>query len=269
MKIIDAHLHFHNNENFNALAKAVGHENTETHLREYFRKENIVHGIVMGNEGFKYQEYPDFLSYCVGMDKESIEDQGIAEAISSIEDHLRRKNCVGIKIYAGYSKGYVSDPIYYPVYELALKYEKPVAIHTGVTAGHSGLLKYSHPLTIDEAASMFPKVQFIMCHFGNPWVMDAAAVMDKNENVAMDLSGILENHIKIPQFFQENKDYVSYLRAALQFLDLDHYERIMYGTDWPLVNLTEYLKFVQVLVPEKFHDKVFYDNAKKFYHLDL
>lgn len=74
---------------------------------------------------------------------------------------------------------------------MAVKYDKPVAIHTGLTATERGLLKYSHPFTLDEAAVKYNKVRFVMCHIGNPFLADAIAVME-NPNVSADLSGLLE-----------------------------------------------------------------------------
>ena len=43
----------------------------------------------------------------------------------------------------------------------------------------------------------------------------------------------------------------------------------MYGTDWPIVNLEEYIRFIQHLVPEKHWDKVFFENANRIYGLGL
>lgn len=57
MKIIDAHLHFDRNENFNQLAIRVGHENTAEHIREYFKKENIVHAIICYLSFWKSMDY--------------------------------------------------------------------------------------------------------------------------------------------------------------------------------------------------------------------
>ena len=51
--------------------------------------------------------------------------------------------------------------------------------------------------------SNIPDVQFVMCHIGNPFLQDAIAVLEKNHNVAVDLSGLLEG--KIP-------DMVTFLR---------------------------------------------------------
>ena len=58
----------------------------------------------------------------------------------------------------------------------------PVVIHTGDTANPTALLKYSHPLTVDAVAVNFPRVQFVMAHYGNPFIVEATEVAKKNPN---------------------------------------------------------------------------------------
>lgn len=267
MRIIDAHLHYFKNPHFDQIARVAGHENTEENLRQSFQDNGVEIGIVMGNRGLKLEEhqYPDFLRYCVGLDRYSLDGREWSSAIDLVEQHLKRKDCVGIKLYPGYSPYYVSDPGYGPIYELAEQYHKPVAIHTGALASKGGMLKYSHPLTVDQAAVEFPRVQFVMCHMGNPWVMDAAAVIDKNDNVAADLSGLLEGRIDVSAFFRDMIGYTEYLRTWLAYLG--GWDRLMYGTDWPLVNIGEYITFISRLIPEKYHDMVFFGNAHRIYQL--
>ncbi len=43
---------------------------------------------------------------------------------------------------------------------------------------------------MDEVAVDFPGVRFVLAHFGNPWLIDAAEVLFKNANVWADLSGL-------------------------------------------------------------------------------
>ena len=45
--------------------------------------------------------------------------------------------------------------------------------------------------------------------------MDAAAVVEKNENVAADLSGLLEGKFDIPEFLEEQSGYISTLKTWL------------------------------------------------------
>ena len=40
----------------------------------------------------------------------------------------------------------------------------------------------------------------------------------------------------------------------------------MFGTDWPLVNLKEYIEFIAAVIPEKHQEQVFYRNAAEIYN---
>lgn len=223
MKIIDTHLHLVPGEPyFDQIAAAAGHENTVAHLRAEYDRLGITGGIVMGNRGLELErhQYPGWLSYCIGLDRVYLGAHEVGEALELVEAHLSRSQCVGIKLYPGYHPVYVSDPIYDPIYELAEHYKKPVAIHTGETAGPGAILKYSHPLTMDEAAARHPGVQFVMCHFGNPWLNDAAAVISKNPNVAADLSGLLEGRVNVAAFMEDKKGYIEALRTWMGYSGL-------------------------------------------------
>ena len=47
------------------------------------------------------------------------------------------------------------------------------------------------------------------------------------------------------------------------------WDRILYGTDWPIVNLGEYIGFIQRLAPERHWEAVFFENANRVYGLGL
>ncbi len=269
MKIIDAHLHFWPGEPyFDDIAIQAGHQNTEQHLREQMQNCEIAMGIVMGNDTLNVEQhrYPSYLRYCIGLDSNFASQHALGSAVDQVEWHLQQPNCVGIKLYPGYCRGYVSDKVYHPYYELARHYHKAVAIHTGATAGADACLKYSHPLTVDEIATEYPDVQFVLCHFGSPWVQDAAAVLAKNDNVAADLSGLLEGCPDWGQLWKEQDAFFDYLRMWLAYLG--RYDRLMFGTDWPLVNIPLYIRFIQQLVPEKAWEDVFFENADRIYKLE-
>ena len=106
-----------------------------------------------------------------------------------------------------------------------------------------------------------------MCHFGNPFFESAAAVLVKNPNVAADLSGLLEGRVDLDQYFEEQAGYVFLLKSWLAASK--SWDRIMYGTDWPIVNLKEYIEFIQRIVPEKYWRNVFYQNANGIYGLNV
>ena len=266
MKIIDAHLHFDREYYFSVAAREAGHENSAAHLEKCYADLGIERGVVMSNRTLEPSEliYPPFLSYCIGLDNSTWSPHEWKRNLALIEENLRRKECVGIKLYPGYLHFYVSDDSLAPLYRLAAKYDKPVAVHTGLTAMSRALLKYSHPLVIDEAAAKFPSVRFVMCHLGEPWICDAAAVLLKNPNVAADLSGMLEKKIPdMDKFLVKKKFYVEQLRGWLELVD--DYSRIMFGTDWPLANLENYIDFVKAFIPSEQWEQVFYRSAAAIY----
>lgn len=274
MKIIDAHLHlFPQSEEWpETMAQQVGHHNNLEHLRQVYAELNMVHGVVMGNRSLlaSDHQYPeDLFHYCVGLDSSLMKDgaQPVNDLEERIEENLQRDSCCGVKLYPGYNKIWLSDPLYEPVYELAARYDKPVAVHMGLTAHARAHLKYCHPLVLDEVAADHPQTRFVMCHFGNPFLDAAAAVVGKNPNVTADLSGLLEGRVALDAYFEEQAGYAGLLKTWIAATE--HWDRFMFGTDWPIVNLGEYIAFVQRLIPEKYWESVFFQNANRIYGLGL
>jgi len=274
MKIIDAHLHlFPTNEDWpEQKAQSVGHHNSTDHLREVYGKLDMVHGVVMGNRSLEvdYHQYPqDLFHYCVGLDSSLMmeSERVIPDLPDRVEEHLKRESCCGVKLYPGYNKIWLSDEVYEPVYALAAKYDKPVAVHMGLTAHARAHLKYCHPLALDDAAADHRKTRFVMCHFGNPFLESAAAVVEKNPNVSTDLSGLLDGRVDLERYSRDQSGYVSLLRTWL--VAIGCWDKVMYGTDWPIVNLGEYIRYIQGIVPEEHWEKVFFHNANRIYGLGL
>lgn len=274
MNIIDAHLHlFPAGESWaEEAAQQVGHHNTIAHLRQAYGALGMVHGVVMGNHTLEQERrrWPaDLFHYCYGLDTSLLESDRsrLPHMVERVEAHLRQEGCCGVKLYPGYNRIPLSDPLYKPIYALAARYDKPVAIHMGLTAHPRAQLKYCHPLALDEVAADHGRTRFVMCHFGNPFFESAAAVMAKNPNVAADLSGFLEGRVDLEGYFQEQAGYVFLLKTWLTATRA--WDRILYGTDWPIVNLGEYIRFIQRIVPETHWERVFFQNANRIYGLGL
>lgn len=277
MSIIDIHIHLSDIDSFRRTAVELsGVDYTAAGLKAEFDKNGVVLGIGMGVTEQTKGAFPDsaspnpmgldleetvppFLLECVGINPNRLEGEQAQEELDRIEARLQAPDVAGIKLYAGYYHHYVYDRIYGPVYELAEKYRVPVVIHTGDTYSMNGLLKYSHPLTVDELALQRRGVNFMLCHLGDPWVMDAAEVIAKNPNVYADLSGLVVGDAAKFERFLNERLFMDHFRRALVYAD--NYEKLLFGTDWPLAPIGLYAEFVRRLVPERFHEDVFYRNA--------
>lgn len=277
MSIIDIHVHFSNIESFRQTANEVSAiDYSAAGLRREFADNDVVLGVGMGVTeqtqgafpdhnspnpmGLDLEEtVPDFLMECVGINPRRLVEGDPVKELERIEARLQSPQVAGIKLYAGYYHYYVHDKVYGPIYELARQYNLPVVIHTGDTYSMNGLLKYSHPLTVDELALQQRGVTFMLCHLGDPWVMDAAEVVSKNPNVYADLSGLVVGDRNHFDRFMNEQLFMDHFRRALIYAD--HYDKMLFGTDWPLAQIGLYAEFIRRLVPERYHHAVFYQNA--------
>ncbi len=284
MKIIDAHMHYCSADGFKQTAAAAGHINTADCWEEICRENNIVFSVAMGNtmdatcrfsgvpprlinlkgpfDEICYNQY-EYIGYCLGVQSELINEENAEATACEFEFYLKQPQSLGIKLYPGYNTVYVNDRRHWPLFELARAYHVPVVIHTGDTANSMGLLKYSHPLTVDEAAVAFPDVTFVIAHCGNPWIVDAVEVASKNRNVCIDMSGLLAGRTDPLKLYERNADYFRHLKLWLNYLG--QYDKVLYGSDWPLVNIPMYLKVMQHVIPEKEQEKFFYANALRVF----
>lgn len=273
IKKIDAHMHFSAKGIFDETAKQL--LNVECSLKEIkreFDECNIAVGVSMGvdksGEGDRtnplviahgQESFPPYMVQCLGVDPNVITDKNRLDVLSAFEAKMDEPSTVGIKIYTGYQPFYATDDVYKPFYKLAAKYDLPVVFHMGDTANSMGKLKYSHPLIIDDLAVDHPKNRFVIAHCGTPWVADAVEVAAKNANVFIDLSGLMEGRFDGAQQIEKFKPYLDVFRTWFNYLE--KYEKLMYGSDWPLVNMKDYITVIESIIPEDRWEDVFYNNA--------
>ena len=280
MKIIDAHMHYYNKEGFVQVAANAGYENTAACWQRICEENNIVFSVAMGNTMYTSSRYggvpprlidlaapfdeehynqPQNMGYCMGVQSELITEANAEATAREFEHYIQDEHCLGLKLYPGYESVYVNDRRHWPLFELARAYDVPVVIHTGDTARPDGLLKYSHPLTVDEAAVNFRDVNFVIAHCGCPWLVDACEVAAKNANVAIDVSGLLEGKPKPLALFEQQAGFWRQLHTWLNYMG--DYSRVMYGSDWPLVNIPLYIRMISYIIPEEHYEGGFYGNG--------
>ena len=117
-------------------------------------------------------------------------DNHACEDLENYRKWLKGGLIKGIKLYCGYEHHYPYDERYQRVYDMCIEYGAPVMIHTGDTLSHTARSDTSHPLNIDDVAVDNPELKIIMCHLGNPWIIDCQEILYKNRNVYADISGL-------------------------------------------------------------------------------
>ena len=286
--IIDAHFHYFNIDRFSEVAHNAGYENTSSEWQKICKENNIVMSVAMGNTedaSTRFGGIPPRLidlarpfdeenfnqdanvCYCLGVKSDFITPENAEKTAQEFEYYLKKdpqnSHCVGIKFYPGYYPVYINDPKHWPLFELARAYDVPVVVHTGDTSRPDAHLKYSQPLTVDDAAADFTEVQFVIAHCGCPWFQDACEVAAKNPNVAIDLSGLIAGTPKPVEIFLKNAGFFDNLRTWLNYMG--DYSKVMYGSDWPLVNIPINIRALGYVVPEAHHEEFYYKNALRIF----
>ena len=200
---------------------------------------------------------------------------GVMDPERTGPEHFRRVEAllaggavVALKGYLGYLHFEPAHAHYRRYYELAARYRVPVMFHTGDTYSPQAKLRFAHPLGVDEVAVDHPDTRFVLCHLGNPWMIDAAEVVYKNVNVWADLSGLMvgdDGYFASEEGREAASEAAANVRKAVKYSERPN--RFVYGTDWPLAPMTAYREFVRACIPDECHEAVFRENARTLFRL--
>lgn len=273
MKIIDAHTHATFGEHYREEYKFGLKHGIDT-AWESFQKElnkNKVVGALIFSSKFNLETPVELehLTECAKKDNRlfpvcAVNPEKVSEeSFEKFKKALKDRKVYGIKIFLGYYPYYATDEKYARFYKLAEEYDCPVIFHTGDTFGNDYLIKYTQPLQIDEVAVKYRNTKFVIAHLGNPWIRDSAEVLYKNPNVFADISAFRIG-TKMKRY---SAQVINDIRYVMDFIEDS--SKLMYGSDWPLAKMQDYLPVMKHAIPKKYHNLVFYKNAKKLFQLPV
>jgi len=160
------------------------------------------------------------------------------DGLALFERSLKDFGFRGLKIYppCGFSP---SDPALFPFYELCAHYHVPVLLHTGPT---SPVLDFtvSSPFLVDEAARLFPSVNFILAHGAVSFVEECIMMCRFRPNVYLDISG-----------YQASLGYDPSAGAVKHVVSVGINHKVLFGTDFPVFRLQgEQRNFMEAITCE-------------------
>jgi predicted TIM-barrel fold metal-dependent hydrolase len=200
-------------------------------------------------------------------DRRAIHCAGIALPVDTaqLERQLQARSVRCIKVYLGYVHAFAADPRYHPVYRLAEKFDVPVVFHTGDPNSRRAKLKYADPLTVDEVAVDHPNVRFVIAHCGNPWIESAAEVAYKNPNVFLECSAMVVGDST--RLRRLDLEQLVVKPIAWVFTYVEDPTKLMFGSDWPLVDVASYVAAYKRAIPPRYWRSVFYENAARVFKI--
>ena len=159
---------------------------------------------------------------------------GRSVTVDALSATLRDQRVVAAKFYLGYEHFDASSNVVRTAMHAVDAAKKTAIFHSGHChhSAKDARLKYAHPLSIDDVATVFPDARIVIAHMGHPWQLDAAAVCHKNANVFVDVSGFVYGSF--------DGTTTRRFRAALEeFSELP--DRILFGSDWPVSDQSSYV----------------------------
>ncbi|MBM3956986.1 MAG: amidohydrolase [Gemmatimonadetes bacterium] len=129
--------------------------------------------------------------------------------------------CRGMKLGLNYQD---CDPLSNEALKVFARLERdglPVVFHMGTSPETDAPLEYAHPLKMDRAAILFPKLKMVLAHLAHPWHADCLAVVRKHPNVWADVSA---------QFYRP----WSFWSGMRLFHEWGVLGKVLFATDWPV-----------------------------------
>lgn len=208
----------------------------------------------------------------------------ISEVIVDLRKLAENKLIAGLKLYPGYQKFSLSDKKVEPIYELAGKFNLPIAIHVGelhhccpkekrekrkTRCGDicpiDTFAYLANPREAESAIRNHPKVNFILAHLGNPHFGEVRDLMRKYSNVYTDMSGqfISASYEDTPEYRRELKN------EMLQFFQIENaIDRFMFASDFPIQSYKDSIELIESLeLSSEEKEKIYSKNAIKLFNL--
>jgi predicted TIM-barrel fold metal-dependent hydrolase len=191
------------------------------------------------------EAHPDRVVFCGGVDPLY---QGIEGSVRELERQVVEWGAKSFKFYQAHRKGLswrVDDPkLAYPLWEKCLELGiNTVQFHKGVPFGNERMEDLK-PNDIQDAATDFPDLTFIIHHLGDPYVDESISLAARNPNIWLALSAWVNIYPIMP------KRALDQIGKALVYVGPD---RLLWGSEafiWP--NVQGYIDiFANLEMPEE------------------
>ena len=167
------------------------------------------------------RNHPDRFTWFCGVDPRRKEAADLAEKC------INQWGASGIKLYP--TTGFLpADKECYPLYEIALAKQVPVYFHMGPEAPPYKNEGNAHPSVLLRVLVDFPELTVVVAHLGFEYWRDLIALGKVCDNVMADFCAWQ----RIAQ-----RNYNQFCYILRRFLDQFGSDRVMFGTDAPLVEM--------------------------------
>lgn len=263
--IIDCHQHLPSIEKTKTLKKS------KAQLLEELRRNKVDYAILIpdntpksdiGNLDEVLQLIEDDKQLHV-MGTIDIQKRNYPAQTQKLDQLFQSRSIVAVKIFPGHDTIYPTDKRLLPVYELCIKYDLPVVIHTGTSSKHSEQARYNDPKYIIKIAEKFPALKIVIAHYFYPRVEYCYELTKAYDNIYFDTSGLADEEVIADTGFAK-------IKRVLTLTARERPNNIVFGTDYAMCSIRKHIELMESLeVKRQTKDKIFSENAIKLFHLKL
>jgi predicted TIM-barrel fold metal-dependent hydrolase len=146
------------------------------------------------------------------------------QGLRDLESAVREHGFVGAHLYPHWFGLSPDDAKYYPYYAKCCELDIPIMMQVGQNLVYSRerrLPSVARPICLDKVAIDFPELKLLGIHIGVPWAEEMIAMAWKHENVFIGVDAYAPKHWPAP---------------LLQYLNTYGREKVLFGTDWPVID---------------------------------
>jgi len=189
------------------------------------------------------------------------------ESLEILKRDIEQKGYKGLTLYPVWDNFSVDDERLNSIYEYCNERELPVIIHFGVSA-LPGDIRYGNPIDLGRVVKKFPKIKWVIAHFGAGYFKESLMMAYSNDNIYFDSSGT-NGWIK----YSSDADDLRYVfEKSIGAIGVD---RIIWGSDSHKIfvegqeynseRISDQKDIVMDLAGEEGVRKIFSENAKKVF----
>lgn len=178
------------------------------------------------------------------------------EGVRALERWIKERKFRGLSLRPFMIGLTADDRRYYPFYAKCVELNIPVSIHMSANWTEVRTSEFGHPKVLDTVACDFPELKIIMSHGGYPWVLEAALLAWKHQNVYLELAAHRPKYFAVPGTGWE---------PLMQFGQKTIQDKVLYGTGWFLIGKQPadlVREFRALPVEPRVMEKWLYKNAK-------
>ena len=149
---------------------------------------------------------------------------GYGEA-KRFERSIEHLGLSGLKLLPSGNNLALNDRSMWPLFEVAEGHGVPVVMHTGWNGFPRGrVLRWEHPMYLEDVLLDFPEVKIVMAHLGFQWADAALWLMARSPNLYGDLA-----------FWDESVPLWRLAQVCSWAKQLGVLDRILWGSDYPFM----------------------------------